>query len=258
MNDEKFVAFVGDVHGDLPHMLRVIDRMAALGVTAIVQLGDFGFDNEQHLGILTFHLRKYGMILYYIDGNHENHHWILTHEILNGFRPITERIVHLPRGFRWEWQGIEYLAMGGAHSVDKSWRTPGLDWFPEETITYEQADEAMAGGKADIMLCHDVPSGVDIKAIWGNPMGWPDHAIRASQHHRDVLRVIIDEVRPYHIFSGHYHTFEHHLLKGKDYLSRVHILDMNGGCPWYENIAVTDHKTFIFGEDLKNFTGFGK
>ena len=36
--------------------------------------------------------------------------------------------------------GRTVLFMGGALSVDKAWRTPGYDWFPEESITTGDLD----------------------------------------------------------------------------------------------------------------------
>jgi hypothetical protein len=52
---------------------------------------------------------------------------------------LAGRIWHLPRGHRWRWHGRDWLALGGAVSLDRGVRTAGVNWWPEEEITWRQA-----------------------------------------------------------------------------------------------------------------------
>jgi hypothetical protein len=69
----------------------------------------------------------------------------------DGFVEVTDRILWAPRGHRWTWQGVRFLALGGAFSIDRQYRK--LDsgrwgWFKEEVIT-PRAGEAGHSRRAD-------------------------------------------------------------------------------------------------------------
>ena len=67
--------------------------------------------------------------------------------------PITPRTLWAPRAHRWTWQGVRFLALGGAYCIDRRDRTLNSGrwgWFTEETITAEQTAAAIAGGPATL------------------------------------------------------------------------------------------------------------
>ena len=243
----RYVAYMGDIHEDYAFGKKMIMSLGNRGVQAIVQVGDFGFRfGEYFLDVMTYNLRKYDIPLFFVDGNHDWLNWILTHEKIDGVVPITDYITYLPRGYRWEWRGSSFVALGGADSIDKTWRTPGVDWWPEEAITYQDVEIVSSGGYADYMICHDVPYGVDVPAIKGNPMGWPSFAVKASENHRQILRAAVDEVKPQTLIHGHMHCRYDDILVGEDYKTKVIGLDMNA-YPWYENVVVADlERNLIF------------
>lgn len=257
-SNPRFVAIAGDLHGDLDFTKKMITLLSSKGVKTVIQVGDFGYwGDDIFINSLNFTIKKLDMMLYFVKGNHEHHHLLETHPIVDGVKPIKSNIIYLPNCYRWEWHGISFLALGGAHSIDRDWITPGGDWFPEEAITYEEVDKVTQDGHADIMICHDVPDGVEIKAIKNNPMGWPAHAIRAADHHREILRAAVDGCTPRTIFSGHYHSREDFLFDGGNYVTGVHILNMNT-YPWWENVAVLDLKEnrLYDGKELDNIERF--
>lgn len=205
LSEPERIAFVADWHGSASWGVSAIEYAAEHGADVILHLGDFGYRFESRfLRALTAALNRADMPLLFIDGNHESYPTLLRYPIRgNGLRQLTDRIWHLPRGFRWDWAGRRFLALGGAHSVDRPWRTPQVSWWPQETITTAEAEHAIAGGVADVLLSHDCPDGVDIPGL--RPDRFPAAEIRAADQHRRVLRAVVDEVRPLAVWHGHYH-----------------------------------------------------
>ncbi len=220
----------GDWHGNTKYAIRAVEHAKKNNAYMIWHVGDFGFNFENSfMQPLNAALKANYMQLIFAQGNHDNP-YILTAGSNNkiGLVELKSNIFHAPRNWRYKLNSTSFLFLGGAVSVDRTWRTPGVDWWHEEVINIAEAEQAMSDGYADIMVCHDVPDGVDIRAIQNNPMGWPAHALREAQAHREVLRAVVDEVKPKMLFAGHYHTRESHILKGKDYTTQVEILDCDG------------------------------
>ena len=69
------IGFLGDLHGDLEHVLRVSRTMEARGISTVVVLGDFGFiwsrvNTGNILNKLSKRLADRWQTLYFVDGNH--------------------------------------------------------------------------------------------------------------------------------------------------------------------------------------------
>ncbi|TDP29800.1 metallophosphoesterase family protein [Nocardia ignorata] len=235
------VAVAGDWHGNSFHADRAIRYAAEHGAQAILHVGDFAYKfAPSFMARVQRALEDTGLLLGFADGNHDDHDKLGTLVTEHGQTaiPMRPNIFYLPRGYRWTWSGVSFLALGGAHSVDRPWRPRG-EWWARETITIGEAVTAANGGRADVMICHDVPDGVRIPCIEGNPHGFPEPEIAAAQRHRELLRRVVDEVRPKCLFAGHYHCRLDAPLVGRDYRTEVHILDMDGR-PMSENVMVTD------------------
>ena len=220
----------GDWHGNTKHTIKAVEYASENEADLIISVGDFGFKFEPSFVYpLQAALKNAGLELLFIKGNHDDpnvYNSLVRGEI--GLGSLTSNILYVPQNIRMNFNGTEFLFLGGASSIDRSWRTPQVDWWPEEVISTSEANKAIEDGYADVMITHDVPSGVDVKAIRNNPMGWPAHAIRETESHRDLLQVVVDEVKPKMLFCGHMHTRESHILKGKDYTTQVEILDCDG------------------------------
>lgn len=142
---------------------------------------------------------------------------------------ITPHIRHIRRGERWVWEGVTFLGLGGAHSVDRPARRPGVEWWPQETIGFQDVERALEGGPVDVMLTHDCPTGVRIPGIEGNPYGFHPVEIALSDEHRDLLRGVVDELRPGLLVHGHYHACYSDVLEGDGYRTSVRGLSLDGG-----------------------------
>lgn len=219
----KRIMLAGDSHHDPVHMRWVIDEAHRTGCEAIVSVGDFGYWPRYSYGIdflrrTTDRLAKRGIDLYFVDGNHEDFEELLdpAHPQAGPFRLVGQParadgrggIWHIPRGARWDWQGVRFLGLGGAFSVDKDARTQGVDWFPQETITMGEVWRILEQpGEADILVAHDCPHGV----MFLNQLAKQRHPESAANT-RAVLQVAT-AVKPVMVVHGHYHTphrTEHH------------------------------------------------
>lgn len=206
MPEPTKLALVGDSHGDLYFMERVIEEAYEAGVDTLFQLGDFGYWPPAHiidrkhpkdhfLDGLDLWLTLSDMRLYWIDGNHEAH---------NRLEPgmSTVRTQHIPRGHRWRWWGKDWMGVGGGVSVDKKRRTEGYDWFPEEELTSGQLTDCLRDGNVDIVLAHDAPPGVPGLKPWL----FPAESIAESDGHQRVMATICDMKMPELWIHGHYHV----------------------------------------------------
>lgn len=216
-DDVDDVLFAGDWHGNLYQAEAAVLAAAARGIKVIVQAGDFGLwtpkqETFRFLKGLNNVLVQHDIVLYWVDGNHECfphlYEWPIGDD---GTRQIRTNIFHLPRGLRWEWLGVKFVALGGAHSVDKDYRVHGEEWWPEEHVTYAEIQQVIDGGPADVMIMHDVPAGVP-NLITDDPLGqhqaarwFGEHNIGAATMHRAILAQAYEVVNPGLIVHGHYH-----------------------------------------------------
>ena len=209
------LTIAGDWHADGDWSRQVIGEAAAAGSQVVLHLGDFGVwpgdFGRRYLDTVEAALADTGLTLAFIDGNHEDFAQLLAVPLdpASGLRVLRTGLYHLPRGTRWNWHGVSWLAIGGASSIDRAWRKPGISWWPEEALTAGDVARAVAAGKADVMLTHDSPEGVAIPGI-SAPAGpapvWPAAALAAARANRLLVREVVDAVRPTHLFHGHFHV----------------------------------------------------
>lgn len=152
--DPKKVGFIGDTHANLNWTVRAIKHLKNQGAEHILQVGDFGYDpgrfgQSPFVMELSDCLEAWDLSLWWIDGNHEDHAELrrLPVDSETGRVHLTEHVHYLPRGYQWTWNGINWMGVGGAVSVDKVWRTPGYDWFPEEALSRPEVDRIIKESK---------------------------------------------------------------------------------------------------------------
>lgn len=202
------IAFAGCWHGNTRYAREAIRYAAAHGAQVIVHTGDLGYwVRSAEMEALSMTLHRHGLRMLWVDGNHDDHPGLahLAPDV-HGLHPVADQIWHLPRGYRWTWGGLRFLALGGAHSIDRQLRTPGQDWWPQEAITTTQALAAIAQGQADVMVTHDCPSGVTPAGLVSPlPAAWIPE-VPAADAHRALLGSVVDEVAPAWLIHGHYHA----------------------------------------------------
>ena len=210
------VLMAGDTHGNYGEWkYNLVPRALTTGAKVVLQLGDFGFWPQTRKGAvylcdLDRLLKKHDLQVIFVDGNHEDHKMLAkVPRRADGLGEVGERILWLPRGHRLELEGVKFLGLGGAWSIDRKFRV--LDsghygWFPEEVITREQVDQAIAGGPCDILLAHDAPRSATYKIIpltdYGFTFPFPD-----ADDNARLLEEVALATTPKQIWHGHWHQF---------------------------------------------------
>lgn len=169
----------GDIH--LPFDIhKLSNKKWPLGKTlskkdVLIQLGDFGGiwyqdgeNDEQEYWLDWLAEKQYTTAV--VLGNHENYDlieklpqikkWSGTVKVI---KRQTGDIFILERGAAYIINGQKILTIGGAFSVDKSSRTPGVSWWPQEDITPEEINNCWAvvdkyDRVFDFILTHTCPS----------------------------------------------------------------------------------------------------
>lgn len=245
---------LGDVHGNVPFAANAIEYADSHDATVILQVGDLGFWEHEPAGVhfldeTNDRLKEANILLVFCDGNHCNFDLLENYRVDDdGFRRIRSNIWHAPRGHIWTWDGVMFMAMGGAHSIDGPggiWgqtRGPGNGWWPQETITDEDVEHALAEiGKVDhidVMIGHDCPSGVSIPGIKGYPL---------ADINRQRLAQVVDEAAPQLFIGGHYHL-RHTSIRKR---TRVEILgaDVTPGDAYMQTLFLDTNPFRLFTRD---------
>lgn len=158
---------VGDVHGNTVFMRSAIERASSRGINTMLQVGDFGYWPHTKSGVNFLNdVERFGaehnVTVWWIDGNHENHEWLgLKDRLEDETVAISEHCRYLPRGHRWEWEGVRFGALGGAFSID--WRVcvPMVSWWPQEVVHLRDVDR-LGSDPLDVLVTHDHPAGFDL------------------------------------------------------------------------------------------------
>ncbi|MGM7696811.1 metallophosphoesterase [Microbacterium sp. A84] len=222
------VGILGDVHGSPIFLRKAIwaIRKADPSVTTILQLGDFWVGRDI-IDAADDACAGTSIKILVTLGNHEPYGGLDVLMSRVPGKPISfgPHITILPRPFRFTIAGRSVLSVGGASSPDKGWRTPGIEWWPDELITDEQVAEALAGGPADILLTHEsaytdvVPAVRQILRM--NPGGFPASARAESAASRRQVDLVRDVVRPRLALHGHFHTYDTLVLEDKRFVVSV-------------------------------------
>lgn len=242
MKNFFFVGVAGDWHGDTYFAHQALAAFAQAGVTEVLQLGDFGLwpgkSGAKYLYKLNKYLTDYGQTLYVTLGNHEDYtqvHEMIPVPRVEGFvyNPLYPNIYFAERGARWVWNGVSFVSLGGANSIDFTGRVEWVSWWREEQITLGDVYRTVEGGHAQVMLAHDCPAGVNLFGTHRSEnAGWSPTQLRYAQESRMMMRVAVDSVKPDMFFHGHYHHYldvVSELNDGLDDYSFHSIgLDMNG------------------------------
>jgi hypothetical protein len=203
------VVIIGDVHGRWDELNVVMARAMKKvpDLTAFVQVGDFGYawPGGKPFALLRQYWEDEPMklagqkALYWLDGNHENHEQL---ELDRG--AYQSNMIYVPRGginhfYNDEFQSVKAMFFGGTTSPDFYARTPGVNWWPQESIQYSQVRKALEQeGPIDMIFSHDHPSAFPYKK-YDNSYGAAD---------QEFLEVLRSKFKPKFWVFGHHHDFK--------------------------------------------------
>lgn len=200
---------VGDVHGDLAFTSRMNALAKTNGVATILQVGDFGIwdhtpDGVNFLDALNDESERFGVQWVFVPGNHENYDRLEWYEQSNyrtheGFVKIRDNILYTGKVNKWVWDDVVFKAVGGAHSIDKEWRTPKKSWWYQETLKEYELEASCQLGQADVLLTHDCPTYAPFRHRLKND---PD-----SHIHRQGIDEVVKHTKAKVHFHGHMHDW---------------------------------------------------
>lgn len=206
--------FFGDIHGSFgsadDHYQELMKKHEG-EIDILISVGDFGFWPRDVTGY-TWE-REFDHRCVFVDGNHEDHEILLKLEEPNwGLDPYHSSVFSSWRKMMEHWEykrrgeienGI--LFIGGARSIDRQYRLRGVDWFPEENISYADQERVFESieeyGKENIhtVVSHDCPASFDVSEACVNT------GKEIIDGNRKFLEHIRSYVRPNRWRFGHYH-----------------------------------------------------
>lgn len=199
------IFITGDTHGDIDYKKLINLKKEKLSYDDyLIICGDAGicWSFKTIQSFLDLY-NDIGCTILFVDGNHENFDMLEEMPLVECkgalMHQIDTHIFHIVRGEIMTLEGKTFLCLGGAHSIDKMYRTPHLSWWPQEEINNHNIDNAISnlekvGNKVDYVITHCC----DSKTVL-NEFGF----------RRDICTdqlMFIDKVVDYkHWFFGHYH-----------------------------------------------------
>lgn len=188
------VRFIGDVHGRYNPYEKIIQSCSHS-----IQVGDMGvgFFSVKQGEIKksknpSFDKMSKGWHKF-IRGNHDNPQHCLNHPHC------------LEDGGVYELGDSRVYTLGGAVSIDRAYRTEGLDWWPDEELPQNRLDievELYKEIKPDVVVTHDCPESIarqvmDILNIYDKD--------KFPSRTRLALDQMLFHHQPRHWIFGHWH-----------------------------------------------------
>lgn len=218
------VLVVGDVHGDTKNLTDAVELGLDLGVSAVVQVGDFWLADAswsrlnplESQFMWTAHDSPLPIVV--IDGNHEVWPALGPYARTAAARAAfaSRRPLHLGgsiwwawRGSVWSWGGRAFGALGGAVSPDRhNPAARGYRWDDEETTDADLARlianvETDFGGRLDVLFTHDAPA--QVRGLKAGMSGVPWGIQQAAKQARALLGEAVERTRPALVLHGHWH-----------------------------------------------------
>lgn len=180
----------------------------------LIVAGDFGypwdFSPEECEEVAWLESRPYTLL--FVDGNHERYdHWAeRPYEKWHG--GMVQRlspgspIRRLCRGEVYDLGGSTVFTMGGATSVDRDWRHPYIDWWPQELPderNFQQAHERLdaADWQVDYVVTHTCASRMLATTLFPAPSCENPDTDRLT----DFLDELEDRLSYKRWYYGHFH-----------------------------------------------------
>ena len=141
------ITLIGDVHGKYEHYHKIVRQTERHPYT--LQIGDFGFKYDTLKNVdSTRHL--------ILPGNHDHYDTCYNHPHFLGDYGYTS----LNR--------IDFFYYRGAYSIDRQYRTIGIDWWENEQVNIDQfmkARELYIDIKPEVMITHDCPQDIALQML---------------------------------------------------------------------------------------------
>ena len=203
----------GDTHGrnDVLKLRHNITLPTLNKEDFLIIAGDFGgvWDGKWQDRIVQNFYDEQPYTTLFIDGNHENFDLLNQYPVENWnggkVHLITDKIIHLMRGQVFTIAGKSIFTFGGGLSIDKIYRTCGINWWPQEEPSERECREAI-----DNLESHDF--GIDYIVTHAAPESIVRNEINSSHNllcldcqTEKFLDKVLERTEYEHWFCGHYH-----------------------------------------------------
>ncbi|MDL2287459.1 metallophosphoesterase [Eubacteriales bacterium OttesenSCG-928-G02] len=213
------IYLTGDTHGDFWRIEKFIFNHETSQNDIMIILGDAGINyyDDMRCEKLKAYLSRFPLTFLCVHGNHENRPQnILSYEesYWNGGIIYSEKeypnLLFAKDGEIYDINGRSFVAIGGAYSIDKTWRIEkGYGWWedeqPSELIKQEvEHSLKQVGNKVDVVLSHTcpykyVPREKFLKRIVQSEVD------NSTEQWLDAIEENLDYKKWY---CGHYHTYK--------------------------------------------------
>lgn len=222
------IAIMGDTHGSYDinkyALMQYKVKNQGLKVDYVIIAGDFGFIwNEYDGGIddddmlnMQYWFGDAPWATFFVPGNHENYDILdeLPRVKVKGAicaEVIKDKLYMVDRGEILDLDGVTFLCIGGAASVDRMYRTEGVSWWPQEVITEADIDNALNNlvqhhNKVDYVITHTAPTTPASLCLPNKSLYYKEYDEKKLDPSCAFLDSIQDRFEWKTWFFGHFHT----------------------------------------------------
>lgn len=214
---------IGDSHGHAGMLGRACTLARQLGADEIWSVGDFGIwpgrTGRGFLDSVEYDAAQAGVQIRVVPGNHDDYDQIdaALAATDSGWAYLRDHIAVARRGHVHTIHQTSIMCLSGAASIDGPgglwgpWRGPGDGWWPQERITDDEVDMACgnvdaAGGKVELMICHDLPSSQGV-------VGQADFLL--GEETRGRIRRVAEHASVPLLLAGHWHRHIDRTVDGR-------------------------------------------
>jgi lariat debranching enzyme len=245
-SSRKAVTFasVGDVHGDMHAMVRLLDeweKQRGRTLDFVLQVGDFEpHRHEQDLESASiptkyrslgdfpdFHAGRasFRWPVYFIGGNHEPYGFL---ETIPGGGEVAPGCHYLGRVSRLQRDGLVIVGLTGIYKESAFGGRPplrALGSTPKKAFTYFSENDitrALTFGRADILVVHEWPLGA-ITPEQREDVRMRRRGREAEEVGNPWARKLVDRLRPRLVVAGHMHWRHRSRIGGSLFAAMGHI-----------------------------------
>ena len=196
--------FIGDVHGKFERYKKIIktcDESIQVGDMGVGFLRNplhdpFGTLNQKYLtNPPHYAMTEDGKNHRFIRGNHDNPYVCKKHS-----QYIQDGTIE-----------NDVMFIGGALSIDKQYRTIGVDWWEDEELSVPELNQMIDTylvAKPRVMICHECPESIaDILLHRKEKLDYPSRT-------RQAFQAMFEEHQPELWIFGHWHLSFDKVING--------------------------------------------
>jgi hypothetical protein len=214
----------GDLHGNSRDEASSITKAYLLNkygqeiysqINYNVILGDCAFlwskdHDKTDRWLLSFLGKQHrGFPMLCLFGNHENYDRLLDHPLVDigigdlVYEIYKDDVYYLQRGHIYNINGYKILALGGAYSIDKAYRSPHISWWEQEYWTAKEERDLFelikTENKFDYIFSHTAPFSISQQ----NPFESATYKI--NDRVADLTEELLKQIEFKKFFCGHWH-----------------------------------------------------